>query len=181
MKGLFLYSSMMEDNEALSTMALLRRAKVDIDSASTEKSKTVITSYRQQITADYLLEEVNLQDYDFLLVPGGPYVAKVIDTDEVIQKTIQAFYEKKKLIGAICAAPRFLGRLGILDGKPFTAFPGSEKDAPKGNYLGNQKAVTTEGIITARSAGAVIEFVYALLTKLQSEADAKKLLENIIY
>ena len=31
MRGLFLFTSGMEDNEALSTMALLRRAKVDID------------------------------------------------------------------------------------------------------------------------------------------------------
>ena len=181
MRGLFLYSSGMEDNEALSTMALLRRAKIEVDSASTEKEKTVITSYKQVITADFLLADIDLSKYDFQLIPGGPYVARIIDQDVIIKETIKKFYDAKKLIGAICAAPRFLGRLGILDNLEFTAFPGSEKDAPKGKYLGNQKSVTTDQIITARSAGAVIEFVYALITKIKDEAAAKQLLENIIY
>jgi 4-methyl-5(b-hydroxyethyl)-thiazole monophosphate biosynthesis len=181
MKGLMIFSNGMEDNEALSTVALLRRAGIQVDSATMEKNRLVQTSYGQNVIADWSLDHVDFNEYDFLLIPGGRYVASVIDKDVKIKETIMKFYEAKKLIGAICAGPRFLGQLGLLDHLQYTAFPGSEKDAPKGLYMANQKAVTTDQIITARSAGAVIDFVYALVSKLKGEQAAKQLLEQIIY
>lgn len=181
MKGLIIFSNGMEDNEALSTVALLRRAGIRVDSATMEKNRFVQTSFEQNVIADWSLDHVDFDDYDFLLIPGGKYVAQVIDKDVHIKNAIMKFYQAKKLIGAICAGPRFLGQLGLLDNLQYTAFPGSEKDAPKGLYMVNQKAVTTEQIITARSAGAVIDFVYALVSKLKDEQAAKRLLEQIIY
>ena len=181
MKGLIIFSNGMEDNEALSTVALLRRAGIQIESATMEKYRMVRTAFGQNVTADWTLSHVDVNEFDFLIIPGGGYVARVIDTDVVIKDTIMKFFEAKKLIGAICAAPQFLGRLGLLDNLEYTAFPGSEKEAPKGHYMGNQKAISTNQIITARSAGAVIDFVYQLVSRIKDEKAAKKLLEQIIY
>ena len=128
MKGIILFSNLMEDNEALGTNALLRRSGINISSVSLEVTKTVKTSYNQEIIADLHISEINIKDYDFLVIPGGPYVSKTINDNEKIYKIINEFKDQNKLIAAICAAPRFLGRTGILDNLEYTAFPGSEND-----------------------------------------------------
>lgn len=181
MKGLIIYSNGMEDSEALSTRALLKRAGISIFSATIQHDLKVITAFDQVVIADFNLQDINASDYDFLIIPGGGYVGKIIDQDIYIKKTILDFFNAQKLIGAICAAPRFLGRLGLLKSEDYTAFPGSEKDCVGGNYLINQKVVSTAKFVTARSAGAIIEFVYSLVSKIKSEKEAKALLENIIY
>lgn len=181
MKGLIVFSNNMEDSEALSTLALLRRAGLIVESATLNDDLHVKTAYGIWVHSDHNLLELDLNKYDFLIVPGGSYVSEVIDKDIEIKKTIKTFYDNKKVIAAICAAPRFLGRLGILDDRNFTAFPGSEKDALKGNYKKEQKAVVDGLIITGRSAGAVVEFSYEIVKKMKNENEALKLLTNIIY
>ncbi|WP_025724401.1 DJ-1/PfpI family protein [Acholeplasma granularum] len=181
MKGLIIFSNGMEDNESLSTLSLLRRAGIIIDSATIEDNLLVKTAFGINVYADKNLHKINSDDYQFLIVPGGGYVSKVIDNDVFIKKTIKAFHDKEKDIYAICAAPRFLGQLNLLNGLDYTAFPGSEKDALNGNYKPQEKVVVTPKIITARSAGSVIEFVYEIVKKNINEQEAKSLIKSIMY
>lgn len=181
MKGLIIFSNGMEDNEALSTLALLRRAGMHVDSVTKEIDLFVKTGFGVTVKADYHLNEVKISNYQFLIIPGGGYVAKVIDQADYIYDLIKAFRKEDKDIYAICAAPRFLGRLGLLDNLDFTAFPGSEKDAKLGSYIASKKVVVTPKFITARSAGAVIDFVYQIIKKNQDEALSKSLINNIMY
>lgn len=181
MKGLIIFSHGMEDNEALSTMSLLRRAGFSIDSVSKEHNLEVVTAYKTRVKSDKFIDNIDVNSYDYLIIPGGGYVGQIIDNTTYMFDLIKIFKQHDKDIYAICAAPRFLGRLGILDGLDFTAFPGSEKDALKGNYLKDEKVVVTPKIITARSAGAVIDFVYEIIKKNQDESAAKSLIKNIMY
>ncbi len=181
MKGLILFSNGMEDNEALGTIAYLRRSGVSIESVSLEEGIHVLTQYQQTVHADMNYTNVSLDDYDFLVIPGGGYVKRVIDQDIRINSIIKDFHQEGKLIAAICAGPRFLGRLGLLDGLDYTCFPGSEIDMPKGNYLRLSKVVSTHQIITARSAGAVVEFAAEIVKKIQGFVEAKSLIDNILY
>ncbi len=181
MKGLFVFSNKMEDIEGLGTNALLKRSGLDMTTVVKGKSKEMTTSYGQNVTVDLLFEEINVMDYDFLVIPGGPYVKETVNQDQKIKDLVKAFNKEGKLIAAICAGPRFLGQVGLLDNKKFTAFTGSEKDAPKGDYFPNEKALRDEFIITARGAGAVYEFVYEIIKFLQGEAAAKQLFNSILY
>lgn len=181
MRGLMIFSNHMEDNEALSTLALLRRAGVDVDTVTNNETLLVKTAFGIHVQADYLLSKTDLNNYDFLIIPGGRYVAEIIDDADYIYQLIQGFKDLDRDIYAICAAPRFLGRLGILDGVAYTAFPGSEQDVKKGDYFGDQKVVVTPKIITARSAGAVVDFVYEIVRKNKGEASAKSLIDSIMY
>ena len=181
MRGLMIFANKMEDNEALSTLALLKRAGYNIESASIEDDFLVTTSYGLECNADRLLYDLNLDNYDFLIIPGGPYSKEILQSDQIIKKTAKEFNQKNKMIAAICAAPAFLGVIGLLDGKEFTCIPGMENYAPKGTYLADKKAVTDANIITARSAGAVIEYVYEIIKYLDSEDSAKDLLKKLMY
>ncbi len=181
MKGLIVFSDGMEDNEAIATLALLRRAGLRVDSTTNHTDLKVQTAYGIHVYADIQMTDLKLETYDFIIIPGGGYVAKIIDDADHIYELLKYFNLNDKDIYAICAAPRFLGRLGMLNDRSFTAFPGSEKDAIKGNYLEHKKVVVTPKVITARSAGAVVDFVYEIVKKNIDEAAAKSLIRNIMY
>lgn len=105
MKGLMILSDYCEDTEALSTRALLKRAQIEIDTVTINSSKTITTGYGLTVLVDYHKDEVDLDDYDFLVVPGGKYVSMIIDQDTYIKSTVKAFEMDQKLVCAICAGP----------------------------------------------------------------------------
>jgi len=181
MKGLIVLSNQMEDVEALGTRALLRRAGLDVIGITFESSLEITTAFGLHIKADQFGSKVSYDDYDFVVIPGGRYVALTIDQDIEIQKIVKHFNLNQKLVAAICAGPRFLGRAGILDGKSYTAFTGSEIDMPKGHYLPHKKAYRDQNIVTARGAGAIYEFAYEIVQYLLGEDKAKHLLDNILF
>jgi 4-methyl-5(b-hydroxyethyl)-thiazole monophosphate biosynthesis len=181
MKGLLIFSHDMEDGEALTTRALLRRAGLEVDTLTFQDNKHIITAFGLKVEADYIQNEISFDAYDFIVIPGGKYVAKVVNNDIHIKATAKSFYDAKKLVAAICAGPRFLGQAGILDHKSFTCFTGSEIDMPRGTYLPHKKAVRDQNIITARGAGAVYEFAYEIVKYLLGEEKAESLLKNILY
>jgi protein deglycase len=179
--GLLVLSHHVEDGEALTTRALLIRAGLNVTTITFEKTLEITTAFNLEIKADKFAKDVDLDAYDFLVIPGGKYVAKVVDQDTDIKELAKYFDQKQKLIAAICAGPRFLGQAGILNGLSFTAFSGSEVDMPKGIYLPSLKAVRDHHIITGRSAGCVVEFSYEIVNYLLGEEKAKNLLVSILY
>jgi len=180
-KGVLILNNRVEDGEALMTRALLKRAGFDITTATSGKELDIRTFFGLQVKADTYLKNIEAKNYDFLVVPGGRYVSEIIDRSHEIQALIRAFDQEKKVIAAICAGPRFLARAGVLDGKKFTAFTGSEQDAPKGIYKPKLKVVSDGNIITARGAGAIYEFVSEIVSSLTDRKQAKKLLSDILY
>lgn len=181
MKGLLILSDFCEDTEALSTRALLKRAQIDVDTVTINPNKMITTGYGLKVIVDYHKDEIDLDDYDFLIVPGGKYVALTIDHDTYIKSTVKAFEKNEKLICAICAGPRFLGVMGVLKNKHYTIYPGNQNDAFEGVYHSEKKAVTDGLVITARGAGATLDFAYEIIRYIKGEDAAKKILENIAY
>lgn len=181
MKGLMIFSNDMEDLEALGTRALLVRSGLTVHAATFEDTLDIKAAYGTRVKADYFIKDINPLDYDFLVIPGGKYVALTIDDNDAIINLTKSFYEHHKMIAAICAGPRFLGRAGLLDKVPFTAYTGSEIDMPKGIYHPELKVLTHEGIITARGAGAVYEFAYEIIKYILGKEKAKHILNQILY
>lgn len=181
MKGLMLLHNHMEDLEALGTRALLERTRIDVVTTTFNRDKRVRMAYGVVVEADLLYREVNVADYEFLIIPGGKYVLEVLETDVSIKNLIKEFHQHNKLIGAICAGPMFLGELGLLENKQYTIFPGCESDSYKGLLRQDKKAVTDGNIITARSVGAVVEFAYEIIQAIKGEIVAQKFLKNIYY
>ncbi|MFA6801301.1 MAG: DJ-1/PfpI family protein [Acholeplasmataceae bacterium] len=181
MKGLIVFSNDMEDVEALATRALLIRTGYHMDSITFQSSKDIITAFGLHIKADYLKDEINHHNYDFLVIPGGKYVAYNVDKDQMIKSLAKTFNSENKVVCAICAGPRFLGQAELLNNVKFTAFTGSEIDAPLGKYLPKSKVIVDQKIITARGAGAVYEFVYEIVTYFSGKNHADQLLEQILY
>lgn len=180
MKLLMVVSNHNEDVETLATRALLIRAGIDVDMGTFESTLDIKAAYGTLFKADLLIETARLESYDGLIIPGGKYVALTVNEDIKIKALARTFSNQNKYLFAICAGPRFLLQEDLIEGD-FTAFPGAEVDQKKGTYLKNQKVVTDDKLITARSVGAVYEFVFAIIETLQGKEALDDFKKAILY
>ncbi|GFZ75165.1 thiazole biosynthesis protein ThiJ [Hydrangea phyllody phytoplasma] len=171
MKGLLVLYDGFEDCEALVTRALLNRVALPLTTATLNPQLEVMSSSGLCVKADANLATINPLEYDFLVIPGGPYVAQIIEKETFLLKLIQKFVDANKVIGAICSAPMFLGKLDLLKNHPFTCFP-SCNHFIEGTYLPDQKAVISDKFVTSRSPITVFDFVFALVEVLKGKAFA---------
>ena len=105
-----------EDIEALGPVDVLRRGGLDVKTVSVSGDLMVSSAHGVQVKADMLFEDVNFDDADLLLIPGGMPGAKNIDEHDGVRRALVAHAANEKLIGAICAGPMVLGHLGLLRG-----------------------------------------------------------------
>ena len=76
-----------------------------------------------------------------------------------------AAHERGLLVAAICAAPMVLGRIGILQGRKATCYPGCESDLFGAEYTA--VAVQEDGnIITGCGPGVSFDFGFAIVERL---------------
>ncbi len=142
--------------EAMAPVDMLRRVKLDVKTVGVT-GEYVTSSNNTVIKADILPNEIEYDNIDAVILPGGMPGALNLEKSDVVQKCIDIANDNYKLICAICAAPSILGHKGLLEGKEATCFPGFE-DSMKGAKLSEKYVVTDTNIITARGAGVATEF-----------------------
>lgn len=179
MKFACLLSEGFEDTEALATTNLLRRTDLEVDLVSVFNTKTVIGARGTTVVADIMMSEMKEADYDGLFIPGGGHSYVLKDTESV-KSLVAQFYEHKKWLMAICAAPIVFGTMNLLDRKRYISFPGTQE------YMGQairvEKKVVRDGrFITGRSVGVVYDFVFEIVKTVLGEEALNKLQKRIVY
>ena len=161
-----------EEVEALAPLDILRRAGLDIKTVGIGQ-KAVVGAHGIKIEADLTEAEAN-EVADAVILPGGMPGTLNLDASKTVERCVLATKEKGGYLCAICAAPRVLGRLGILDGKRFTCYPETEELIPKGIYTAER--VTVDGrVITARGMGCAVDFGLTLVELFCGKETEKKL------
>ena len=170
-----------EEVEAITPVDLLRRAKVDVDVVSIMPSLEITASRDVKITADKLLDEINFDEYDLLVLPGGVRGTNNLNSCEELKKQIVKFNDQGKGIAAICAAPTVFAGLGLLNGKTSTCNPGfwDELRADGANVIEDSKVVVNGNIITSQAMGTSVDFGLALVGFLCGEEEKEILKANI--
>lgn len=176
--SLFILTDGVEELEAIAPLDILRRAGVSCTVASQTERLSVVGRSQITIKADCLLEETIGEDYDLIVLPGGPGVAALRKDPRVIQ-LIEDQAKAEKLIGAICAAPLLLKDAGLLEDKSYTAHFTTADELPQ---IDEEAAVVVdENIITSRGAGTAIDFGLSLAVCLVGDKIAETICENIHY
>ena len=169
-----------EDIEALGPVDVLRRGGLDVKTVSLSGDLLVSSAHGVQVKADMLFEDVNFDDADLLLIPGGMPGAKNIDEHDGVRRALVAHAANEKLIGAICAGPMVLGHLGLLRGKKATCYPGFEDQLDGAVYTA--APVTIDGnIITGKGPGATLAYAYALLGQFKGERVVEEMKKGMMY
>lgn len=170
-----------EDIEAITTIDLLRRANIKIDTISLENKEYLTSAHNIIIKSDFLLKNINLEDYDGYILPGGPGYAKYEQSEILIDMLKQA-NNNKKMIAAICAAPSFLAKIGLLDNHKATVFPemAEDLDSDKITYLEN-RVVISKNIITGPAVGNALNFALSIIEYLKDKETSEKIKNSIYY
>ena len=150
-----------EEIETMTIVDVLRRAGLEVILAGTEAG--LLTGSRKvRVMPDAWLEEVQDEDFDLLVLPGGQPGVDHLRKNAVVLQILQKMSQSKKWIGAICAAPLVLRDAGLLAGRHFTSFPAMEQEFQEGQY--EQADVTVDAnLVTSRGPGTAMEFSLKLI------------------
>ena len=168
-KALILLADGFEETEALTTHDILIRSHaIKPTLVSMMESLMVTTSMGLKVIADHMFAEIDPNDYDFVILPGGKVGVDNLSADPRVIALLKKYHDEGKHHHAICAAPSILCKLGYLDDKSFTCFPGFQSG--KGTYL-NKGVVVDGDQVTGRSMGYTIEFAEEIV-KLEAGQEA---------
>lgn len=165
-----------EEIEAIATIDVLRRAGLNVVTVSVESSKQVEGSHGVVVTADTLLEANDYSDSSILILPGGTVRLGEFD---FLNKLLVSQNNAGKPIAAICAAPSLLGRLGILEGKEATCYPGFEEYL-QGAKVVDKRVAADGNVITGRGPGCTVEFALKIVEVLLGQAKRQEIAEALI-
>ena len=169
-----------EEIEALCTVDILRRAKIDVQTVGVG-GKTITGSHKITVIADTTEEELsNTAPFEMIVLPGGLPGADNLDASYKVDLFISRAISEDKYIAAICAAPYILGKRDILKGKRACCYPGFEINL-KGAWVEERGVIRDGKIITARAMGYSHDFALELVEALSGKAERAKIAEGILY
>ena len=117
-----------------------------------------------KITVDADLSEVDAEEFDALLLPGG--VANP-DTLRLVPEAIdfvRGFVEAEKPIAAICHGPWTLIDAGGVSGKRVTSWPSLKTDLINaGAHWSDEPVVEDRGLVTSRKPDDIPKFNTAMI------------------
>lgn len=149
MKALIISADGFEDLELLVPYYRLKEENIEVDIASIKKGKIKgIRNY--EIEANLSLDEVNPQEYDLLLLPGGK-APEIIRKEKKALDISKYFFEKNKPVGAICHGPQTLISAGLLKGRHATCYKTVVDELKQSGAVYEDKEVVVDGnLITSR-------------------------------
>lgn len=166
-----------EEVEALCPLDLLRRAGAQVQTVGIT-GRQVTGSHNITVTADILPEEMVLdRALEMIILPGGMPGTTNLDASGAVHEAIRYAADRGITIGAICAAPMIIGKLGYLSGRSAICYPGFEKYLIGAN-ISAKSVVVDENYITAKGMGVAAQFGLALVNVLFGEECAEELYKS---
>lgn len=166
-----------EEIEMVAPVDLLRRAGVEVVVASLNGDPLVAGRCHITVQADAALADVAGDEFDLLLIPGGPGIPAV-RKDGRVAKLACEFAKAGRSVAAICAAPTVLKDAGLLSGKRFTSHAGVLRELPESRL--QERVVEDDGVTTSRGAATAVEFGLVLVRQLCGEAAAAEVAKGIM-
>src|SRR5436190_17764748 len=113
----------------------------------------------KKIKVDKTVEEVSVDDYDALLVPGGVGNPDQLRGDENAVAFVRDFAASMKPMAVICHGPWVLVEAGVARGRTLTSWPTLRTDIVNagGNWV-DKEVVVDEGIVTSRKPDDIPAF-----------------------
>lgn len=169
-----------EEIEALAPCDILRRAGIDVTLAGVGGTN-IIGGHNINVTADIAVSDVNLDNAEMLVIPGGLGGVESMENSAETIELLKTAYLRGIELAAICAGPRVLAKAGVLAGHRATCYPGMEEEMTGGDMQRGERIVRDKRLTTACAAGAAVEFGVKLVEVLRGEAAAKAVADSIFH
>jgi len=169
-----------EETEALSVCDILRRGGVEVLLAGVE-SRRVRGGHGIEVFTDITVDEVNQHNAEMLVIPGGMGGVESIESSSKCSELIKGAYESGAVLAAICAGPRVLAKLSLIDGKSITCYPGLENEMTGAKADCSRPVVIDGKTVTGRAVGSSLDFALELLNILKGAGTAEKVRKSICH
>ena len=171
-KILILLENGVEDSEFIYPYYRFQEEGYKMDIVAPKAKKEYIGKRGVTFTSEFSPREVNLDNYEAVIVPGGQAPDRMRIHPDMVDIVREA-NSKGKIIAAICHGPQMLIEADIVRGKTATSWPSVRTDLKNaGAKVVNKAAVVDGNLVTSRSPDDLPDFCKAtlnLLTTLQNQ------------
>ena len=158
MRALILSADNFEDTELLVPYYRLKEEGIHVDIASIKKEK-IKGKHGYEVEVDKTLKQVNPEDYDILILPGGK-APEVIRKEKEALGIAKHFFQKNKPVSAICPGPQTLISAGLLKGRHATCYKSVAQEMRDAGALYEDKEVVVDkNLITSRQPSDLPAFL----------------------
>jgi protease I len=158
MKALIISGDNFEDTELLVPYYRLKEEEIQVDIASIKKGK-IKGKHGYEVEVDKTLKEVNPNDYDILILPGGKAPGVIRKEKEAID-IAKHFFQKNKPVSAICHGPQILISAGLLKGRHATCYKSVAQEMRDAGVIYEDKEVIVDGnLVTSRQPSDLPAFL----------------------
>lgn len=119
------------------------------------------------VKIDESLNDVTVDDFDALFIPGG-YSPDKLRTHQNVVNFVSDFVDSKKPVFSICHAPQLLISADVLEGRKITGWKSIIQDIKNAGatYL-DKEVVIDDNLVSSRSPKDLTAFIDASLKKLE--------------
>lgn len=141
-------------------------------------TREVQTTFDQKMVVDYLIDEINPDEFEALALPGGfeKFGFYREAYDEKFLKLISSFNKQNKTIASVCVGALPLGKSGILMGRKATTYNKMEIRLEALRSFGAnvimEPLVEDGNIITSWNPSTAMDVAFLLLERLTSKEQA---------
>ena len=168
-----------EEWELFGPREILQKRGAEIVLASLKKEPiqaTVHDDPGKTIRPDLTIDEVNPDDFDALILPGGVRNPDTLRLHGNVVELIKAFDRQGKPIGAICHGPWLLVEADLLRGRTATSWASIRTDLRNaGANVIDQAAVRDGNIVTSRNPDDVEPFTNALIDLIENIPEVEEI------
>ncbi|MBR3537598.1 MAG: DJ-1/PfpI family protein [Eubacterium sp.] len=170
-----------EEVEAIAPVDLMRRAGIEVVTASITSDRNVMGSHGIPVMADTTLDQLE-GTADALFLPGGGLGTENLKASKEVADLIRKYLAEERYLTAICAAPTVYGLMGLLEGKKATCYPGLESKLLGAEWTGEDVKVAVDGkFVTSRGMGTAVDFGLKIIELLISKETADEIAAKVVY
>jgi len=149
-KILIMVDEGVEDAEFIYPYYRFQEEGYKVDIVGSKAKETYMGKHGVPIKSDVSPEEVNVDEYDAVVIPGGRAPDKM-RIDKGLVNIVKEAYKKGKVIAAVCHGPQMLIEADILRGKKATCWKSVATDLKNaGATFIDAPAVVDEKLVTSR-------------------------------
>lgn len=122
----------------------------------------------KSITPDTTVDEVETENYDALVLPGGVANPDKLRMNARAVEIVGEFMDDEKIVAAICHGPWLLVEADVVEGREVTSWPSIRTDLENaGADVVDREVVVDENLITSRKPDDIPAFNRAVIEALQ--------------
>jgi len=120
------------------------------------------------VKVDKTLDQVNANDYDAVVLPGGQINPDLLRVEPKALAFIKDIFNQKKIVAAVCHAPWLLVETGIAKGRKMTSYKSIKTDVINaGAKWEDSEVVVDNGVITSRNPGDLNAFSAKIIEEMR--------------